>query len=692
MNRYRFTVSLRQCYLPCTLFFGQSLAWFGLLSSFGLLIAPGQISAWAQEPLRPAASEAPQQSGTVNSPESLEYDSPKYDSQAYDSQAYDNAGAYSGQGRYPNDAADRKQPVLPDYDSSGVYRQPTCMLVQDNGHVLIATHSTGELYSLDLQSDEVRCVFGPSQFQFTNMLSTDSGRTSHSKRIVLADAAGEQLVVMALGQDGWHVQARLDVPGQPGDIYYDSSSKCLFATSLWGRRLHSWQVSHGPEFTTQPLAVVDLPMAGGQVVYLPRRQTVLVADGLGPGMAVVDWRTKQLVKHEVLWDHNITHLTASPDEKFITYSHQLLNEFIPSLQGDITWGGLISNNLRSLDVEQLLDATGDAIYAGSQFVPLGFAGQGGGDPTSFAEQVAGPDNSPRWVATLGGASLLAVKKLKGSGFHYISTGLHPVACGFSADASKLVVVNRFSDSVTVVDINSLEARHVFLGSTRRPNRVERGQQLFHDATLSHDGWMSCRSCHARGHTSGQLNDNLTDHSQGTPKRILSLRGQAETAPYSWLGEQASLESQIAHSIRSTMASDHAVDPQDVGDIAEFVRSLQPLPSLMAARFPKRLRADRPLDEAVQRGHKVFQAESCVDCHIPPLYTAADTFDVGLRDERGNRKFNPPSLLAVSQREEQLFHDGRIHSLREAFEVRQHQLSSPLAEQQLADLVAFLQSL
>lgn len=42
------------------------------------------------------------------------------------------------------------------------------------------------------------------------------------------------------------------------------------------------------------------------------------------------------------------------------------------------------------------------------------------------------------------------------------------------------------------------------------------------------------------HTEGNSMTTLLDHSYGTPKRILSLLGQAETAPYSWNGNQGDL--------------------------------------------------------------------------------------------------------------------------------------------------------
>ena len=70
--------------------------------------------------------------------------------------------------------------------------------------------------------------------------------------------------------------------------------------------------------------------------------------------------------------------------------------------------------------------------------------------------------------------------------------------------------------------------------------------------------------------------------------------------------------------------------------------------------------DVQLDTA-ENALTTFDAKRCAECHAPPEYTAAARFDVGLADEVGNRRFNPPSLRGVGRRAP-LFHDGRAASL------------------------------
>jgi len=175
--------------------------------------------------------------------------------------------------------------------------------------------------------------------------------------------------------------------------------------------------------------------------------------------------------------------------------------------------------------------------------------------------------------------------------------------------------------------------------------------------LSHDGWMSCHSCHTDGHTNGQLNDNLSDGSFGAPKRVLSLLGVAETGPWAWNGQSKSLEEQVKGSINKTMQGAVQSDEQVAALVAYLKTLSRPVVPSNSADL---LDAD-----SIRHGKDLFQSLDCQRCHTPPAYTSAGTYDVGLIDSVGNRKFNPPSLRGVGRRVT-LFHDGRRDSLEDVF--------------------------
>ena len=144
-----------------------------------------------------------------------------------------------------------------------------------------------------------------------------------------------------------------------------------------------------------------------------------------------------------------------------------------------------------------------------------------------------------------------------------------------------------------------------------------------------------------------------------------------------------LEAQAHQSVASTMDGGKASDGQ-ASDLAAFIRTLEPPPSLAAARGE--------VDAvAVKEGRRVFQRLKCGTCHAPPAYTWPKAFDVGLRDEAGETMFNPPSLRGVSQGGP-YFHDARAATLEDVFRRHRHPNGTAVADEDLPKLLAFLRSL
>ena len=92
-----------------------------------------------------------------------------------------------------------------------------------------------------------------------------------------------------------------------------------------------------------------------------------------------------------------------------------------------------------------------------------------------------------------------------------------------------------------------------------------------------------------------------------------------------------------------------------------------------------------------RGKLLFTKLGCNECHRAPLFTSPDEYDVGLEDESGQRKFNPPTLHGVSQRDH-FFHDGSAGSIAEVLGTAGHPDGGGLTSHQRDGLVAYLRSL
>jgi cytochrome c peroxidase len=252
--------------------------------------------------------------------------------------------------------------------------------------------------------------------------------------------------------------------------------------------------------------------------------------------------------------------------------------------------------------------------------------------------------------------------------------------------SPLVAVNTFDDSLSLIDSRrGLVTATVSLGPRSTPETQDRGEVLFHDARLGRDGYLSCHSCHTDGHTNGLLADTLGDGSFGTPKRILTLRNTALTDPWAWDGEVKYLHDQVRKSLVETMHAT-AVAAGQVDDLVSFLHTLPAPPPLEPAT------SDPEARERVERGRQAFHDRGCVRCHIPPLtFSSHGAHDGGFADERGRRKFNPPSLRGVGQGY-RFLHDNRAATLEQVFTKFHHKVEADVPPDELADLLRFLRSL
>ena len=185
-----------------------------------------------------------------------------------------------------------------------------------------------------------------------------------------------------------------------------------------------------------------------------------------------------------------------------------------------------------------------------------------------------------------------------------------------------------------------------------------------------------------------LNDNFDDLSFGTPKRIPSLLGTAETGPWTWNGFQGSLTLQIRQSLATTLLNGERKKGQatrlDEEALVTYLFTLPLPPPFSEAR-------SEPPNPEITKGKLLFGKLGCNECHRGPLLTSPDEYDVGLHDEAGLKKFNPPTLLGVSQRDH-FFHDGSAGTLRQVLDLAGHPDGGGLTGRQLDQLIAYLRSL
>jgi YVTN family beta-propeller protein len=509
---------------------------------------------------------------------------------------------------------------------------------------------------------------------------SDLAVTPDGRFLLAVDEADHQLLVVSVSGSDLAVRGRIQVPAYPVRVAISANGRTAFVSSLWSRRVSLIDLEDGvPETLTARLTrTIDLPFNPRHLLSLDESDKLLAADAFGGSLAVIDTRRGALESVRSLKAHNIGGLVRAPEGGRVYLTHQTLHRTARTTSDDIHWGFLVTNMLRDLSLASVLDPKADLMRDG-RLASYGRPGDGGGDPAGL---VVTPNGTT--VTALAGVHLVAVGTLTYPDGPQIPVGRRPTAVAPAPDGRHAFVASTFDDTVSVLDLESVErVATIGLGAKPPLGPVAVGEQLFHDARLSQEGWMSCHSCHSDGHSNHLVADTLGDETYGAPKRVPSLLGVDGTAPFGWQGNLPTLEDQVRKSIRTTMRGRDLGDEQ-IQALTAYLNALEPPPS------PSTL-TGRIDPAAVGRGRDVFERR-CKNCHPAPNHTTSRTYRVGLRDEQGETLFNPPSLRGVSQRDA-LLHDGTARSVRAVLnEIGHPAPDARLSPAELDDVLAFLETL
>lgn len=548
-------------------------------------------------------------------------------------------------------------------------RPVTAVLIGEDGPLIVGNRcGSVSLISRDGQSVHEVSLGG----EISDLCTVPGGS------LVLASDFGEhELILLQPTSDTVKVANRIAVAKYPVDAAISPTGQLCCVASLWSRRLTLIEVDFAadPDSAFGATRTVDLPCAPRRVAFLDD-SNVLVTDAFGGRLVVVDTVSGRIRSVRELAAHNIRDVALDGNGD-VWLTHQILHPKGRTEREHIHWGILLENRLTTLPVAALLDDDADLKQIARR-TEVGEPGLGAGDPDAIAI------TSDRLLVTLAGTGELALIDRVGVRERRVVTGPRPVAIAVDETHRRAYVVNSLDDSITVVDLDSLHClESISLGPTPTTGPVERGEQAFFNADLSHHRWMSCHSCHTDNHTNNRLADTLGDGRYGNAKRVPSLLGSAWTVPWGWDGSKMLLDDQVRKSLHSTMHVEN-LNEQTVTDIGAYLSTLDPPPSVSDAR-------EEQSNSLIAAGRRVFNQSGCVRCHQPGQFTTTGSFDVGLTDETGLNEFNPPSLLGVSQRD-RLFHDGRAKSLDAVVHEFGHQLKATLSPQEIQQLLAFLGSL
>lgn len=177
-----------------------------------------------------------------------------------------------------------------------------------------------------------------------------------------------------------------------------------------------------------------------------------------------------------------------------------------------------------------------------------------------------------------------------------------------------------------------------------------GRILFHaagDTRLASDG-RACASCHPDGR-----DDAITWSTPDGPRRSILLAGRvANTAPYSWRGDEPSLDEHLGHTFKRLKGK----GLRNI-ELAALNGYISTLPA------PRRPKLDPDL---VKKGQLIFaSAETgCASCHSGAQYTDGKVHDVHSKHAIDKQSAMHTPALTLVGGSGPYFHDGRYSSLKD----------------------------
>ncbi len=348
----------------------------------------------------------------------------------------------------------------------------------------------------------------------------------------------------------------------------------------------------------------------------------------------------------------------------------------------------------TVETQQVLLDDVDAYYAGTNGVAITPDGRKALVTSSEADVVTVIDTAKlkRRLKELPGAQMAnRLDSARTFVERRLATGANPTDVVITADGQTGYVLNRLSDSITVVDVAGGKVRGTIdLGGPKEDSQLRRGEKLFHAARFCFQGQFACITCHPDNHIDG-VAWNLETPQLGRDRVAnRTLRGVVETAPFKWNGHNADLETQCGPRIAKFLFHSEGFNKEQLADLVAFIKSIPLSPN-------RHLAADGQLTPAQEHGKAVYFKKNCDTCHPPEThYTAKTSFDVGTAN-----KYDTSGVLDVPQLERiyerpPYLHSGEALSLEEIWTMYnasdKHGVTSNMSKEDLNDLVEFLKTL
>ena len=251
---------------------------------------------------------------------------------------------------------------------------------------------------------------------------------------------------------------------------------------------------------------------------------------------------------------------------------------------------------------------------------------------------------------------------------------------FMLKGNTAVIPTYFSDTLNVVDLNTLDVQFVEMVKNRVESRINKGEKYFNDASYCFQNWQSCNGCHPGDGRMDGMNWDLMNDGIGNSKNCKSLLFSLVTPPAMISGIRPT--SYVA--VRTGYKYIQFIDlPEEKATcVDEYLMSLKPVPS------PYLVNGE--LSEKAKRGRKVFEKFQCDKCHSGPYYTDLKMYRIG-EDIEFENGWDTPTLREVWRTAPYLF-DGRAATMEEVFTVYKHGIEKKISKKEAEELAEYVNSL
>ncbi len=423
-------------------------------------------------------------------------------------------------------------------------RRPSAVLATSDGsHVLIASATNATLISTNLERNRNRELHVPAPVVDMVWLQADSS--------LLAITAEPASLLQVYCDESRRETKSVSIASQPAKLAInggDTGGNYAAITSTWDQSVLIVRLDADGLHSKSMMTRVPLDFPPKEIVCIDETQ-FLIADALGGSLAVVDAKTGTVIASHQINGHHIGGLVCDHASNSVLLTHQRLSKIAETSFDDVHWGTLMQNLITQIPLPSLLQSS-DKLASTARQYRLGKPGHGCADPSSIVTWSDG-----RLAVAIAGTDEVALGRLGSHSFQFVSVGAKPtklVQVGFE----RLLCMNELDDSVSMLRVaDGLDV--VGTLGTRRTEILpaEQGERDFYSGRLSHDGWMSCSSCHIDGFTPDLVVDTLGDGRFGNAKRVPSLFDVTATGPWGWDGSKKSLAEQIDSTLHSTMRRD-----------------------------------------------------------------------------------------------------------------------------------------